>query len=107
MARKFNLTIDQGADYSFTFDLFDQNGDELDVTGYSGRAALKPWYTYGNTVSFDVTLTTGSLEVNMTANTTASIQAGRYVYDAELERDSDGNTVRVVEGLVTIEPQVA
>lgn len=106
MARKFNLTIDQGADYSFSFELLDQNGDALDVTGYSGRAALKPWYSYGNTVNFAVTLTTGNFAISMTANTTASIEAGRYVYDAELERDSDSNTTRVVEGLVTIEPQV-
>ena len=43
--------------------------------------------------------------LSMSANTTNSIAAGRYVYDCELT-DSNGIVSRLVEGIVTVTPGV-
>jgi len=41
----------------------------------------------------------------MSANTTANVVAGRYVYDVELV-DSGNVATRLIEGIVTVTPQV-
>lgn len=106
MSIKFNLFIDQGASYELEYDMLDEAGNQLDLSGYVGRAAMKPWYTYGNTINFNVTLTTGKMILSMDANTTAAIDFGRYVYDAEIENVSTGIITRVVQGLVNVQPEV-
>ena len=42
MATKANLVIDQGATYEVTLDLTDENGDILQLTGYSANAQMTP-----------------------------------------------------------------
>jgi hypothetical protein len=41
----------------------------------------------------------------MTANATANIAAGRYVYDLEVANTS-GARIRYVEGIATVTPEV-
>jgi hypothetical protein len=43
--------------------------------------------------------------LSMNAATTGSITAGRYVYDVE-SVDASGTVIRLVEGIVTVTPQV-
>jgi hypothetical protein len=105
MARKQNLQIDQGAEFQIEFDLHDELGDPLDITGYTATAAMKPWYTYGNTYSFTTTLVTGKLILTMDTTATSVIPAGRYVYTADMTY-IDGSTMRVVEGNVDVHPKV-
>lgn len=107
MAIKANIQIDQGADFSTEIDVLDENGDVVDLTGYTGAAQMRKHYTSSSATSFTVTVdqTGGSVILSMNAITTANIAAGRYVYDCELT--SASNTVsRLVEGIVTVTPQV-
>ena len=47
---------------------------------------------------------TGQVTLSLTATVTAGLASGRYVYDVEL---TTGSTVsRVLEGLVTVSPEV-
>jgi hypothetical protein len=107
MASKANLVIDQGATFSTTLNLQDQNSDTLSFTGYTGISSLKKWYTSANSTPFNVTVNanTGTITLAMNASTTASIYAGRYVYDVSLT-DSSNNVSRIVEGIVTVTPAV-
>ena len=105
MARKQNLSIDQGAEFQIDYNMHDELGDDLDVTNYTAFASMKPWYTYGNTYSFTTTLVTGKLTLSMDTANTSAIPAGRYVYDATLEH-TDGSRMRVVEGNVDVYPKV-
>jgi hypothetical protein len=105
MARKQNLQIDQGAEFQIEFDLHDEIGDALDVVGYTANAAMRPWYTYGNTYSFTTTLVTGKLTLSMDTANTSAIPAGRYVYTADMTY-IDGSVMRVVEGNVDVNPKV-
>lgn len=107
MATKANITIDQGTTFSTTISLTDDNGEPINLTGYSGRSQMRKHYTSSNSQSFTVTLgeLTGVVELGLTATQTANLVPGRYVYDVEVI--SGANVVsRIIEGIVTVTPEV-
>lgn len=107
MAIKANLIVDQGADYVTTLTVTDDDGDVIDLTGFTGAAQMRKHYTSVTSYAFTVTINAGqgTVDLSLTANTSNTIPAGRYVYDCELT-DSNGKKSRLVEGIVTITPQV-
>ena len=107
MAIKANLFIDQGATYATKLVLNDPNGAPVDLTGYSAAGQIRKHYTSSNAVSFSVSLNanTGSVVLSLTANNTSSLAAGRYVYDVEMT-DTAGRISRIIEGTVTVSPNV-
>lgn len=107
MALKANLLIDQGSTYSTTLTLTNETDEAMDLTGYSGAAQLRKHYTSSNSYVFGVDLnaTAGTVTLSMNANNTANIASGRYVYDVEIT-SSSGVVTRVVEGIVTVTPNV-
>lgn len=107
MAIKANLFIDQGATYATKLNIADTAGTTVDLTGYTATAQIRKHYTSSNSVSFITTIspTLGAVVLELSANTTSSLAAGRYVYDVEL-KDSIGRISRIVEGIVTISPNV-
>lgn len=107
MALKANLVIDQGSTFQTTINVTDDNDDIVDLTGYSGLAQIRKHYTSSNSYSFTVSISPalGAVTLAMTANATANIVSGRYVFDCELT-DPNGAVTRLVEGIVTVTPQV-
>ena len=107
MAIKANLNIDQGTTFLTTINVTDDNDVIVNLTGYSGAAQLRKHYTSSNSVGFTVSIspTIGTVSLSMTANTTANLVGGRYVYDCELT-DGNGAVTRLIEGIVTVTPQV-
>jgi hypothetical protein len=108
MATKANLVIDQGTTFSVELDLTDDNGDALNLDGFSANAQMRKWYTSSNATIFTTSINSysGQIMLNLTANQTGSLTAGRYVYDVELTDVSTNAISRVVEGIVTVTPQV-
>lgn len=106
MAQKLNLIIDQGSSFSTSFTVNDDAGVPINFSGYTGSAQIRKHYTSTNAVSFTVTAnSSGVVSLSLNSNTTTSIEAGRYVYDVELVAPAN-TTSRVVEGIVTVTPQV-
>lgn len=105
MAIKANLVIDQGSTFASSIELLDQNDEALDVSGFTARAQLRKHYTSTNAVSFSTGLANGTLVISLTANQTANVISGRYVYDIELV-DATGTVTRILEGIVTVTPEV-
>lgn len=106
MAQKINLVIDQGTTFYTTFIINDDAGVPINFTSYNGTAMMRKHYTSTNATSFTVTAnSTGGVSLSMDSNTTSSLVAGRYVYDVELVAPAN-TTSRVVEGIVTVTPQV-
>jgi hypothetical protein len=106
MATKADLIVDQGSTYSTTVNLFDQYGDPLYLANYSCAAQIRKWYTSSNSISFSTSLDpSGLITLSLSSNQTGSMTAGRYVYDVELT-DTANNVSRVLEGIVTVTPQV-
>lgn len=107
MATKANIIIDQGTTFTTSINLTDDNGDAIDLTGYTGSSQMRKHYTSSNSQSFTVSLsnTSGVVSLSLTATQTANLAPGRYVYDVEVV--SGANVVsRIVEGIVTVTPEV-
>jgi hypothetical protein len=107
MALKANITIDQGTSFATTIDVTDEEGNLVDLTGFTGAAQMRKHYTSVTSTSFTVSINAslGAVSLIMTANVTNSIAPGRYVYDCELT-DTAGTVSRLVEGIVTVTPGV-
>ena len=108
MATKANLVVDQGATYSTTLTLTDENGDGLDLTNTTAAAQIRKSYTSLTYTQFSTSINTASSEVllSLTSNQTSNLVAGRYVYDVELTNTTSNTITRIVEGIVTVTPQV-
>jgi len=107
MAIKANIVIDQGSTWQTSINVTDDNEVAINLTGYTAAAQMRKHYTSTNAYSFTTSISPslGIVTLSMSANTSASIPAGRYVYDCELT-DAAGKITRLVEGIVTITPGV-
>lgn len=106
MATKSNLTIDQGSDYNITIDLTTANGSAMDLAGYTGRSQMRKSASSSTAKNFTVSVAnSGSVSLSMTADYTANITAGRWLYDVEVVSSADVVT-RVLEGIVTVTPEM-
>jgi len=105
MALKANLVIDQGTTFASSIEVLDENDEAVDLQNYVARGQMRKTYSSSNAVNFTTTTNTGMLVISLTATQTANIVAGRYVYDVELV-DTQNTVVRILEGIVTITPEV-
>ena len=107
MATKANLVIDQGTTFTTDLTMTDEEGSPLNLTGYTANSQIRKWYTSSNaTATFTTSINgnSGIITLSLTANQTGTMTAGRYVYDVEI---NDGAIIsRIVEGIVTVTPQV-
>jgi hypothetical protein len=109
MAAKANILIDQGTDFSTTLTVTGDDGSVIDLTGYSANGHIRKHYTSTTATVFTCTFgsprTDGQLTISLSRDITDVLEAGRYVYDVELT-SSANNRSRLVEGVVTVTPQV-
>ena len=96
-----NITIRTGEYFSRDFYLDNLDGSSLDLNGYSGSSqirkhqeSLNPTATF--LLSF-VDRSNGRIRLSLSAETTATLKPGRYVYDI-LFTDPSGKKSIVIEG---------
>ena len=108
MAVYSNILVDQGADYSASIDVTDNDGDNINLPGYSGAGQIRKSYSSTTAVNFTVTVaspaTAGVLNISLSNSQTNAMKAGRYVYDVEITKA--GVKTRVLEGQLEITPGV-
>lgn len=109
MARRIVLSIDQGTDTQVSVSVHDSTGQAVDIA--SARMQLRPSIE-SETVSDELTtenerisLDEGTLVLSFPNATTSGMNAGVYAYDLEVV-SSLGMVTRVMEGTVTIRPEV-
>ena len=108
MAAKANIVLDQGTTFLTYLALTNTDGSILNLTGYTARGQIRKWYTSNSYTTFTISITQptdGYINLALTANTTANMEPGRYVYDIEAI-DGAGSIIRVIEGIVTVTPEV-
>jgi len=107
MATRVNIVIDQGTDFETSISLTNSSGGQLDVTGMTAASQIRKTHTSSNAVNFTAALAnaSGTLTLSLNNATTSSMTAGRYVYDVELT-DSSNVVSRILEGVVTVTPEV-
>ena len=108
MAIIANLYIDQGTDYTITVDVTDSAGDVLDLTGFTATAQVRKTYTSSSlsaTFATSINAAAGQVTISLTDTHTSALQAGRYVYDLNIE-SGGGIKTRVIEGQAVVTPGV-
>ena len=108
-AGTYNLVVDQGS--SFALDLaIKQSGAALNLTNYTGRAQIRTTHTASSAAAtFTVTKTNasgGTLKMELSPATTAGLAAGQYVYDLEIYTSGDAIVKRILQGDLTLTPEV-
>ncbi len=109
MAVLSNLSVDQGADFSAEIVVQDSTGTVANLTGYTGAGQIRKTYSSTTATNFVVTIVSvlqGILSISLSNSVTNGMKAGRYVYDVEITKTSNGEKTRVVEGQITINPGV-
>lgn len=103
-----NLYLEQGTTFTTTITIDDVYGDVFDLTGYTASSQMrKSYYSSNAAATFQTTINIGqgTITLDMAANTSANISAGRYVYDTIIT-DGSTNVTRVLEGIVDVSPRV-
>lgn len=101
MARKTNIVIDQGTDYSKVIDV------NMDLTGYTVKSQMRKNYSTTNAYDFTAThdSANGNITLTMSSSITSEIDPGRYLYDVEVSSPA-AKITRVAEGIVTVTPGI-
>ena len=107
MAQKINTVIDQAMAFNILFVFTDSVSNSfIDFTNYTANSVIRKTYDAANSVPFIVSLSNnGVVMLSLTANTTAQLWPGKYVYDLDVT-DNTGIVSRLVEGIVTVTPRV-
>tara|TARA_R110002050_G_scaffold156393_3_gene284274 strand:+ start:858 stop:1187 length:330 start_codon:yes stop_codon:yes gene_type:complete len=106
MASISNIVVDQGTTFSLELNLTNDDASAKDLTNYTVTSQIRKSYdaaTFTNFTTAKVNLT-GKVTISLTAVETAALKSGRYVYDIEIASSSE--TLRVLEGIVTVTPNV-
>lgn len=107
MADKVNLSVDQGTTFLADFTVNTGDGTVADLTGYTGAGQIRKHYTSNTATAFSIYVNAnGTVRASLSANQTSNLTEGRYVYDIELTSTADDTVTRLVEGIVTVNPQV-
>ena len=111
MAAKENITIDAGATFSSTFQYLQSDGvtPVAGLTGYTARFVIRSTSATGP-VELDVEPTfddvTATVAVVLTAVQTGNLLFNKGVYAIELSAPGGEPVVRLIEGNVTVTPEV-
>ena len=104
MAAYTEIYIEQYTDFSTKINLSDDQGDSMNLVGYSASSQMRKSYYSSSAETFTVNFTNraaGEIEVIMTAANTANVAAGRYMFDVVIT-DPTSKRTRVVEGIVNV-----
>jgi hypothetical protein len=108
MATISNLFVDAGADYSNIITVSATSGQALNLTGYSVASQMRKSYQSSTSYNFTSSIydaANGKVRLQLNSTQSSAIPAGRWLYDVEITSPS-GTKTRVVEGIVTVTPQI-
>jgi len=109
MATSRDLYIDQGTDYNVIISVKNSDGTPINLSNYNVKSQMSKSH-YSNTVYdlnaaiYDAVL--GSISLGLTSTQSDLIPSGRFVYDVEITQTQTGIKKRIIEGIITITPQV-
>jgi len=109
MASYSNLFVDQGADFSTFVTIESSENGPLDLTDLFIKGQIRKSYSSSTAFDFTVIKTDsagGQIQIKIDSGTSASLSAGRYVYDVFAENTLDDTRFKIIEGILEIIPRV-
>ncbi len=110
MAISYNMVVDAGTSFTSTLTIQNEDNTAVDLTGMTAYSQMRKSYYTNTFIDIPVSVVTpevdGQIQIDFIPATTDQIRPGRYVYDIEI-RNASGTVVnRVVQGIITVSPQV-
>ena len=108
MATISNLYVDQGAFFRTYVTVSGTNGVPLDLTGFTVASQMRKSYQSSTAYNFTAAISNpinGRVQIELDSAHSRVIPPGRYLYDIRVTNPS-GESTRVVEGIVTINPEI-
>ena len=107
MAMTAYLDIDQGSDFITEMTLENDNGTAMNLFSFTVYSQFRKSYNSNVGYSFIAAVTdpsNGKFTLSLPGTTSSSIKPGRYLYDVEITNSV--SKTRVVEGVITINPEI-
>lgn len=104
MAKRIPLTIIQGTTFSYSIGIEDKNHVEYFTDNMYANSAMRKSYASSNSITFTTDVANSVLTISLTAEQTANLEAGRYVYDTNVTDTLQNTITRIIEGVVTVRP---
>jgi hypothetical protein len=104
-----NLYLDQGTTFNTTITLDDVYGNNYDLTHITCESKIKKsHYSSNATAHFttQINVPSGTITLELSANTTANIASGRYVYDTIITDTNSMVKTKILEGVLEVAPSV-
>lgn len=109
MATISNLFVDAGSDYSVIITIKNSAGSAYNLTDYTIRSQMRKSYSSSVAHNFNASVydaPTGKIKLALTASESEAIPPGRWLYDVEITQGATGPKKRILEGIVTVTPQI-
>lgn len=103
------LTIDQGANLVSVITLENDDSSAMNLANSTFSSQIrKSYYSTNPTANINVAVfganSNGQIRLTLSADETANINPGRYLYDIQMT--ANNVTTRILEGIVTVTPRV-
>tara|TARA_B100001094_G_scaffold93162_1_gene89029 strand:- start:28 stop:369 length:342 start_codon:yes stop_codon:yes gene_type:complete len=106
-----NIQIDQGTDFSSTFEISKRDNSPLDLTNFDFQAKMRKHAEAPGSVGFAATYggqpVKGNVTISLTAAQTGIITAGRYEYDVLIINRNNNAKTKVIAGQALVNPTVS
>lgn len=89
--------------------MISKSGAPLNLTGFVAKSQMRKSFSSSQAFTFLSEIYDaegGRIKLYLSAVESAAIPAGRWLYDVEITQESTGVKKRVVEGVVTVTPQI-
>lgn len=103
MTNRVNIYIDQNTTFETSLN-FDEDGIPVDVSAFTFTGQVKKLYSSSAEGEFQFyyeNAANGVVQIELSANTTASMTPGKYQYDI-LMRYENGDLEKILEGLAFV-----
>jgi len=107
MAVTAYLDIDQGSDFVTEMTLENDNGTPMNLESFTVKSQFRKSYNSLIGYTFVANITSavnGRFTLSLSGITSSAIKPGRYLYDVEIYNSMV--KTRVVEGVITINPEI-
>lgn len=109
MAISVYLDIDQGSDFVSEIILQNDDGTPMQLAGAAVYSQFRK--SYQSTVGYTFTTSIvdaqqGIVSLSLPGTTSSGIRPGRYLYDVEVYVSASNKKTRVLEGIITINPEI-
>lgn len=105
----WNQDVNAGSDWEATINLMNVDKTNRDLTGCTLESKARRHYSSSSFYDIGIEIideTLGTLKFYLSNTQTTSMNNGKYLYDVELTTTGTSIKERVIQGVITVRPEV-